>query len=1095
MGKIIGKITKNRLLSISLIVAAALILIAILVGIGIKNKNVFRQDANAHNTNVHYVLVNEDNGATFNNKRYNLGQDFIKLVSQDNKHKWQTAPFDVAQAGMRNGTYDVEIVIPRDFSTRILSLQSTSPKKAGITYRVRKGQNEITNQAVGRKVDGLINDFNNRVVRMYFSSLIGNLRAAQIAMGGIANQQGLQANDLANQVQQPFNSLNDQFASIFGTASILDQTNSADDQADNDFVSGVRDMLDGLGKSTVANNEANSKAIKSLRSQLTKQVNAYENLSSQWSTSSANLQKYFSGDSPMKNFTENLSALQDQLKTNQQSLAVQVTALSEQYQAMLKLQRDLEEEYGVKEGQTAANVIKIEDELTGQAESKNATKAMKDFTNSLSSQINNLAVATDMTNGKVDTQSNQSKADYNNAVAVLRKYSRTVGANYGSQQTTFVNGSSDHSFTNRVTFGLKAGTNTIALSGDGITANLDTDSIRSQLSSQGFKVDDISDFTNNQMTVSFSPKSSADSTSESSSSDNTTATSNDSSDKNTADQSSSSTESSKADSTKGGDGKVVVTSTSADESTTSNGNAYVTVNVRYTYRRPASYSWTVNGSQQNTGNIQQMTGDAAAELNQNVNSTIAAAKEVASVYGKGQSLASFAAAQNSNVIKATNGSLAQLTQAPAKRSTTGDVHYHAQQLAKQYDQVCEQTKKLGQAVGLVKVDSSTPQSIKSLNQISLEINSKGMLAYMKDISGILDWYNQVQKEINKGAEENSQPSDAGKMQPDSSDTDTNMDVADDDDNDLTKQYQDLQKSIEDSTKSLNDTKSQEAKGIQPAIKDLSDNTNKLQQKTNAIRDNLSQNVKDSQRQANNNQDYAQAFNNVMQNARNGEADNSKVYNFLTNPIKATGSYSQVRQQSIIPYFMTLIGAFVSLFVGLAIAKYLPGRKLTEETALEEHTRPWLNLPSALITFAISIGLGLVFALATFSVADKFVRVDWIVYTTVIMALLTSSVAAGARHFRTATLYVSGIIFGLYLLLTPFLGILVRSGSFIRVLYQLSPLQNIETGYTVMMNGGLIGVTTIIVLITAGCLVLAASFYLKPLPTVNAKPAEDKSDED
>lgn len=45
---------------------------------------------------------------------------------------------------------------------------------------MRKGQNEVTNQAVQGKVDSIIKLFNSQIVKMYFSSLVSNLRSAQI---------------------------------------------------------------------------------------------------------------------------------------------------------------------------------------------------------------------------------------------------------------------------------------------------------------------------------------------------------------------------------------------------------------------------------------------------------------------------------------------------------------------------------------------------------------------------------------------------------------------------------------------------------------------------------------------------------------------------------------------------------------------------------------------------------------------------------------------------------------------------------------------------------------------------------------------------
>ena len=43
-----------------------------------------------------------------------------------------------------------------------------------------KGQNEVTNQAIQGKVDSIIKLFNSQSVKMYFSSLVSNLRSVQI---------------------------------------------------------------------------------------------------------------------------------------------------------------------------------------------------------------------------------------------------------------------------------------------------------------------------------------------------------------------------------------------------------------------------------------------------------------------------------------------------------------------------------------------------------------------------------------------------------------------------------------------------------------------------------------------------------------------------------------------------------------------------------------------------------------------------------------------------------------------------------------------------------------------------------------------------
>ncbi|QNQ80159.1 type VII secretion protein EsaA [Lactobacillus sp. PV034] len=1061
------KIKRNRPLVIGLIVLAAIILISLLVGIGIHNRDVRRQNSAAHKAKVQYVLVNEDNGAKFNNKHYNLGKDFLKLVSQDKKHDWETATYDGAQDGMKNGLYDVEVIIPQDFSQRILSLESTSPKKAGVRYRVRKGQNEVTNQMIGRNVNQLIYDFNNRVVRMYFSSLIGNLRNAQLAMGNIANKQDMQVSDLANQVQQPFNGLDDQFGALFNTASILDENGSTDSQA---FSNSMKDMLNALDKNKDADSREDSQSIKDLQDRLNSQLDTYNNLNRQSDKYRNDLKAYFGPENPIAKLKKYSFDAKTPTKTDD-SFNSQITDLDEKYDSLLKKKKDLEEEYHLQPGKTEENITQIMNQSLNKNPQTNAS-ALQNFINSLNGEISELEIAQDMTTDSKDTQNQINQNDYNLAVDILKKYSHTVGANYGSHQTTFINKNSQSNFDGNVTLGLTPGTNKIELDGKGISANgVDAESIKKQLEQEDFVVDKISSFDDNSMEIKIHPKETK-----------TEVTTKEDKEKKNPDKATDSSEN-KEDKKEESDQEEKKT-----EITSTAGNAFITFGVTYHYKKPTTYKWTVNGQEQNTGDIQKLNDDRMDALNANVTATIAAAKQVVATYGNGESMADFASHQTGDQIVASAGSLADLASKDPTQPVPTDnskIQQEAKDLADNYDKICQQLETLGQASGNLPVDKQTNSDIKALNEISKNLGKDGLKAYLDNMSNIIEWYNKAQELVNSEDEkqtnnENEQPKAVASDETDSS---TEKQTNDD----LVNQYNDLQKSINDSVKSLDYGNKDKQKDLKPVIKDLTNNTTKLQNSTNSIKNKLSQNVKDSQNQANNNQDFAQAFNNVMSNARNGEADNSKVYNFLTNPIKATGSYSELRQQSIIPYFMTLIGTLAALFVGLGIAKNLPGRKLTEETAMIDHTRPWLNLPSALITLGISFVIGVFFSLTTMGVVPATSHFDWGFYPTIIMVIMISAIAAGARHHRMVTIYVVSFLLALYILLTPFIGVLVRSGSLIQFLYRISPLQNIEIGYTVLINHGVIGGLTLFGLIIFLIVVIFANFFIKPLPTIEESP--------
>lgn len=201
----------KRYIGLAGVILGGLLVIALLVWLVPHNSNAVRETGQKGKSNVKYVLVNNDNGATFNGRAYNLGKDFVTLIEQDTKRDWTTASADEADAGLAKGGYDVVVMIPSDFSRRLLNLNSTNPTKAGIDYQVRKGQNEVTNQQISAQVTKLVTYFNNRIVRMYFASLIQNLRNAQLAMANQANVRSSEVASLTSGVQSPFSQLTDQY--------------------------------------------------------------------------------------------------------------------------------------------------------------------------------------------------------------------------------------------------------------------------------------------------------------------------------------------------------------------------------------------------------------------------------------------------------------------------------------------------------------------------------------------------------------------------------------------------------------------------------------------------------------------------------------------------------------------------------------------------------------------------------------------------------------------------------------------------------------------------------------------------------------------
>jgi len=192
---------------------------------------------------VSYVLVNEDLGSVLNGVEYNLGSEFVTLISQDTENRWQTASRTVAEAGFRSGSFDVMIILPQNFSERLLSLQSFTPEQAQIVYEVRMGYNELANMAIREQVSEILDDFNQRIVQMYFSSILGNLFDAQLNVGSMIDDEQSRHALFLDFIQDPFNALPDFFLSVVDDTLFLESETDSWQRQQGEFSESAQQIL------------------------------------------------------------------------------------------------------------------------------------------------------------------------------------------------------------------------------------------------------------------------------------------------------------------------------------------------------------------------------------------------------------------------------------------------------------------------------------------------------------------------------------------------------------------------------------------------------------------------------------------------------------------------------------------------------------------------------------------------------------------------------------------------------------------------------------------------------------------------------------
>lgn len=163
---------------------------------------------------VSIALVNEDEGAMFNGETITFGEAFVKSLDNDNNHNWFVVSRGVAESGLTRNIYDMMIVIPNDFSVKALSIESEAPEQVVLHYRINASDDEHVIAEAERTASTILNEFNRRIIDVYFTSIIGNLHDAQDAIGEIVDKQTELTSIYNDNINQPLSDYTNQFGLI-----------------------------------------------------------------------------------------------------------------------------------------------------------------------------------------------------------------------------------------------------------------------------------------------------------------------------------------------------------------------------------------------------------------------------------------------------------------------------------------------------------------------------------------------------------------------------------------------------------------------------------------------------------------------------------------------------------------------------------------------------------------------------------------------------------------------------------------------------------------------------------------------------------------
>ncbi|MDK8191348.1 YhgE/Pip domain-containing protein [Paenibacillus sp. UMB7766-LJ446] len=118
------------------------------------------------------AVVNTDQGATYNDKSLEVGQNLVDELKKSDDFNWQFVSREEAEQGMEDNTYYMTIVIPADFSEKATTLMDEHPQPAELIYEPNEGYNFLAGQIGGTAVKQIKSKVSAKVTESYTETLL-----------------------------------------------------------------------------------------------------------------------------------------------------------------------------------------------------------------------------------------------------------------------------------------------------------------------------------------------------------------------------------------------------------------------------------------------------------------------------------------------------------------------------------------------------------------------------------------------------------------------------------------------------------------------------------------------------------------------------------------------------------------------------------------------------------------------------------------------------------------------------------------------------------------------------------------------------------
>ncbi|MNB74656.1 Chromosome partition protein Smc [compost metagenome] len=269
------------------------------------------------------AVVNEDKGAEYEGSKLTAGADLVEELKKTDGFQWNFVSREAAEAGLKDNTYYMAVLVPEDFSEKATTLLEDNPTPAQIIYEPNEGYNFLAGQIGNTAVKDIRTKISAKVTEAYTDSVFDKLTDISSGMG--------EASDGATKLADGATKLNDGAGKLKDNLLVLTEGAGKLQAGVEPLSKGVSDLNSGAsqlksGSSTLASGlQQLSDAHKQLQNGVAQAADGGKKLN-------AGLQQTLTGSQKLQAGTESAVQGSAQLQTGAQS----VVKGSEQLESGLK---------------------------------------------------------------------------------------------------------------------------------------------------------------------------------------------------------------------------------------------------------------------------------------------------------------------------------------------------------------------------------------------------------------------------------------------------------------------------------------------------------------------------------------------------------------------------------------------------------------------------------------------------------------------------------------------------------------------------------------------------------------------------------------